>query len=304
MSPSTETASSSSSSDGSNDVEIGDIVSVCDERRAAPESLAAPDAARCERGPTSAARRAAQARAVAPLRGHPVLFSGAFLDALPTALAFGAEIEIRDARNNFVGKALATGDKALRIVTREDEPIDGAFFRKRLVAALHRRCAMFGADEALRATRALRIVAADNDELPFVVVDRYADACAVQLGPFRGTRFEPLIVDAVADVTGCARLVARAANSAGAKPSAADAWLRGGSGADACTVEIVEHGLRYRVDLVHGQKTGFYLDQAENRLAFRQLVAQRHSRRVLDLCSFTGQVFLGRCCRCAACAAR
>ena len=214
-------------------------------------------------------------RAVDPIFGHPVLFSRAFQNELPRDLPVRcnvdesgfldevdstifrfqptSEVEVRCARGKFIGVAV-TGFDTLRFFSRQDEPIDASYFERRVKSAFARRQAMFGDELALTSRRAYRMVAADNDELPFVTIDMYCDV-AVLKSPLLQTRFRTWLVDAIRSVTGCVRVVERAADGSGK-------WL-GGDVADGASsvVSIDEHGLEFQVDVINGHKTGFYLDQ-------------------------------------------
>jgi 23S rRNA (cytosine1962-C5)-methyltransferase len=129
----------------------------------------------------------------------------------------------------------------------------------------------------------LRLVHGEADGLPGVVIDRYADLLAVQLTSAGADRRREAIVAAAVAATGCARVVERSDVDVRELEGLP---LRAGMlrGADAAA-EIVEDGLRYRVDALHGQKTGFYLDQRDNRAAIR---AAAYGRRVLNCFCYTG----------------
>jgi 23S rRNA (cytosine1962-C5)-methyltransferase len=165
-----------------------------------------------------------------------------------------------------------------RLLTRHDEPVDDAFLSGRLVAAWTLRGTLeYDGDAA-------RVVFAEGDRLPGLVIDRYGDVLVLQAltrgMAARGARLAEL----AAEVTG-ARAVYRCADPTAAAIEGFEdraGWLVGEGPA---TVEIREGPCRFHVDLEAGQKTGFYLDQREN----RALVAARATgRAVLDAFAYTG----------------
>jgi len=148
-----------------------------------------------------------------------------------------------------------------------------------VAAAIARRAGLTSA------TDAVRLVHAEADGLPGVVCDRYAGVAAFQFTSAGAERFREAIVDAVLEATGCTAAYERS-----------DLDVRGLEGLPprsgpirgvlpAPTLTITEHGVRYRVDVAHGQKTGFYLDQRANRDRIRTLAA---GRDVLNCFCYTG----------------
>jgi 23S rRNA (cytosine1962-C5)-methyltransferase len=160
----------------------------------------------------------------------------------------------------------------------EGEPIDAAFLRARVGAAVARRSAL-----AAR-TDAVRLVHGEADGLPGVVCDRYADVAVLQLSSAGAERWRDEIADAVLDAGGASTVYERSdldVRDLEGLPARAGA-LRG---APAEILTIAEHWIRYRVDIVRGQKTGFYLDQRANRDRIRALAADRD---VLNAFCYTG----------------
>jgi 23S rRNA (cytosine1962-C5)-methyltransferase len=172
-----------------------------------------------------------------------------------------------------------------RLLTRNDEPIDAAFLGRRIETALAYRRTL-GVDG-----NAMRLVWSEADGLPGLVVDRYGPVVLFQCLILGMALARPLIVDALQSLTH--------ASSMGTRPSAiycrddpAAARLEGFEPhigwigeAGPSEVEIGECGCRFVVDVARGQKTGFYLDQREN----RALVAgHARGRRVLDAFCYTG----------------
>jgi 23S rRNA (cytosine1962-C5)-methyltransferase len=165
-----------------------------------------------------------------------------------------------------------------RLVTRHDEPVDDALLRRRLEAAwAFRETLAYDGD-------AVRVVFGDGDALPGLVVDRYGDILALQALTRGIAARAARLAELAAEVT-AARAVYRRGDPTAARIEGFEdrsGWVVGQGDA---AVEIREGPCRFRVDLEAGQKTGFYLDQREN----RALVAARAAgRAVLDVFCYTG----------------
>jgi 23S rRNA (cytosine1962-C5)-methyltransferase len=165
-----------------------------------------------------------------------------------------------------------------RLLTRHDEPLDEDFLRRRLVAAwAFRQTLAYDGDAG-------RVVFGEGDALPGLIVDRYGDVLVMQaLTRGIAARVDRLAVLA-AEVTGARAVYRRGDPTAAAIEGFEDqsAWLVGRADA---TVEIREGPCRFQVDLEDGQKTGFYLDQRENRA---HVGGRAAGRAVLDAFAYTG----------------
>ena len=159
--------------------------------------------------------------------------------------------------------------------------IDHAFFKRRVAAAVARRAGL----PELAGQQGQRLIHAESDGLPGVVADRYGDTVVVQLTSAGAEKWRDAIVDALAVATGCARIYERSDSEVRGleRLGPETGWRRGAAPEGEIVIE--EHGVRYAVDVVGGHKTGFYLDQRENRLLTRQLAA---GRRVLNCFCYTG----------------
>jgi 23S rRNA (cytosine1962-C5)-methyltransferase len=125
----------------------------------------------------------------------------------------------------------------------------------------------------------------ESDGLPGVIVDRYADVLVTQILSAGAERWREAILDALAEATGCEAVFERS-DAEVRKLEGLEArtgFVRGNRQANRCP--IVEHGLHFRVDVEQGQKTGFFLDQRENRQRVRGLA---EGREVLDAFCYTG----------------
>ncbi len=215
-------------------------------------------------------------------RRHPWLLSGAVARE-PGEAAGGGIVRVRSAE----GEVLGHGDYSPRSQIRvrllqlgKDEPGAG-WLRERLAAALARRAA----DPLLADTDALRLANAEADGLPGLVVDRYAEIAVVRAATAAMAARRGEVIAFLLE-TGAARgVVARddatAARREGFSP--AEGPLAGAAPEGA--VAIRERGRLYEVDVLRGQKTGFYLDQRDARSLVERLA---EGRRVLDLFSYTG----------------
>ncbi|MDH4151425.1 MAG: class I SAM-dependent methyltransferase [Betaproteobacteria bacterium] len=215
-------------------------------------------------------------------RRHPWIFSGgiARVDGNPQA---GDTVEVRTA--DGVPRAIAAYSPQSQIRARiwnwTPCPIDADFFAQRIAQAAARR-------EPLRSggvTNAVRLIHGESDGLPGVVADRYEDTVVVQLLTTGAERWREAIADALAALAGVVRVVERSdADVRQLEGLPSQTGLLRGAAATG-PVMITEHGLQFAIDVVSGHKTGFYLDQRDNRQRLRALVA---GNSVLDCFCYTG----------------
>ena len=214
-------------------------------------------------------------------RRHPWVFSGAIGRVVGQPEA-GSTVPVRSAAGAFLAWAAYSPSSQIRARVwswDEQASVDDAFLRARVAAAIARRAGLASA------TDAVRLVHAEADGLPGVVCDRYADVVVFQFTSAGAERFRDAIVDAVLEATGCGVAYERSdlevRSLEGLPPRSG--LIRGAAAAP--TLTITEHGIRYVVDVAHGQKTGFYLDQRANRDRIRTLAA---GRDVLNCFCYTG----------------
>ena len=214
-------------------------------------------------------------------RRHPWIFSGA-VAKVQGEPGPGETVAIGSATGEFL--AVAAYSAKSQIVARvwdwQERAIDGAFFIERIQRAVKQRRTLLDAD-----TDAVRLVYGESDGLPGVIADRYGDTVVLQLTSAGAARWREAIADAVLAASGAARVWERS-----------DAEVRDLEGLPAATgplrgrreptrINVTESGLMFQVDLEHGHKTGFYLDQRDNRRNMRALAA---SRDVLDCFCYSG----------------
>jgi 23S rRNA (cytosine1962-C5)-methyltransferase len=216
-------------------------------------------------------------------RRHPWVFSGA-IDKVLGKPGPGDTVEIRDAAGKPLAQAAYSPSSQIRARAWSfdcTEELEVAFFRGRIERSLALREAL----PARRHTNALRLVHGESDRLPGLIVDRYADVLVAQFLAAGVERWREPILDLLAELTACEAVFERSDAEVrtleGLPPRTG--FARGNRNAARCP--IVEYGLNFRVDVEQGQKTGFFLDQRENRQRVRSLAA---GREVLDGFCYTG----------------
>lgn len=216
-------------------------------------------------------------------RHHPWVFSGA-LGRLEGPVADGGVVEVL----SFDGEWLARGylNRRSQILARlltwdPGEAIDGAFWERRLERALQARAAL----RLEEVTSAYRLVFAESDGLPGLIVDRYGDFLVLQSLTLGVERWKEVIVRLLAERLRPRGIYERSDVEVRAKEGLAPAeGVRFGEPPPPRLL-ITEHGHRFYVDVIRGQKTGFYLDQRENR---RRAAAYLAGAEVLNAFSYTG----------------
>ena len=190
----------------------------------------------------------------------------------------------RDRKFLAIGLYDPTSPIRVRILQgRKPAPIDGAWFEARLRQAVDRRAPLAGAD-----TTAYRLVHGENDGLPGLVIDRYDHTLVLKLYTLAWVPHLRTLIDAMARPMPAKRLVLRLSRSAQAHRKhlhgLSDGLILSGPPLDEPIV-FLEHGLRFEADPIHGQKTGFFLDQRDNRARIEPMTA---NRAVLDAFAYTG----------------
>jgi 23S rRNA (cytosine1962-C5)-methyltransferase len=217
-----------------------------------------------------------------PVRaGHPWIFSGAIASGLD-ALEPGEPVEVRAAGGRFVAAGYGNPRTAIavRVLTLEEDAIDARLVARRLDEAITLRRATL--PEGLET---YRVVNGEADRLPGVVVDRYGDYLVCQILTAGAARLAPALVEGLA-----ARFEPRGVYERSEGGVRSEEGLPGARGVLAgeeppARITIEEEGARFLVDVLHGQKTGFFLDQRETRHRLRTLAT---GRRVLNAFAYTG----------------
>lgn len=194
-------------------------------------------------------------------RRHPWIFSGA-LKRMPEDLEDGALIEVTDKN----GAVLATGhfnhgSIAVRVLSFEGKKIDQTFFDQRITSAvaLRKTLHLFRPDNSI-----CRLVHGEGDELPGLIVDYYGGVAVIQCHSVGMFKQLDLIVEALKKAlpTELTAIYNKSKETLPKRLESEDGYLFGSA-----TVphEALENGVRYQLDWIHGQKTGFFIDQRENR---------------------------------------
>jgi 23S rRNA (cytosine1962-C5)-methyltransferase len=215
------------------------------------------------------------------LRQHPWVFQGSVDKGKADP---GETVRVESATGQFLAWASFSPSSMIRVRAwsyQEDERIDADFFARRVQAAVAMR-ARLGIQ-----SNGVRLIHGEADGLPGLIVDRYDDILSAQFLSAGTERWKDVIADALLAATGCTRLFERSDSGVrqmeGLEP--VKGWLRG-AGSTAITLQ--EHGIKLTVDVEEGHKTGYYLDQRENRALFARLVRQFGCQSVLNCYSYTG----------------
>lgn len=208
--------------------------------------------------------------------GHPWVYRSDVASAEGEA---GDVVRVTDRGGNFLGMAFLNprSEISLRVVTREDEPIDEGWFRRKLQAALSYRTSLnIDAD-------AYRLVHAEADGVSGLVVDRYGEYLVLQIGVAAVERRMGWVISTLEDLLSPAGILLRA-DSLARKREGLDTQVRVLSGKVPERIIVREGPVRYTARLWTGQKTGTFLDQREN-----HLTAGRYARgRTLDVFTYAG----------------
>jgi 23S rRNA (cytosine1962-C5)-methyltransferase len=214
-------------------------------------------------------------------RRHPWIFSGA-LKKMPLEIEDGQVVSVLDNRKNEIAKGhFQHGSIAVRILTFKNELIDQAFYTQRIQQAvdLREKLQLFRSDNSI-----CRLVHGEGDELPGLVIDYYGGVAVIQchsLGMYKDIAFiTEALKSALKD-----SLIAIYSKSKETLPNRLpieDGYLFGN-----CEVPhiAVENGVRYQLDWITGQKTGFFIDQRENRSL---LAKYSKDKKILNTFCYSG----------------
>jgi 23S rRNA (cytosine1962-C5)-methyltransferase len=218
------------------------------------------------------------------LRGSAWVFSGA-IEEVDGGGEAGISADVFDAEGEWLGRGLwhPAADMSVRMFTQDPrQAMDEAFFRgavRRAVALRHR---LFGPPNEWRDTNAVRLVFSEADGLSGLVADQYAGVVALQVGSKVWEPWLPAVIDELKREAGADAVTVRADSDAIQREG-----LTNDLGGDPAPERVViqENGYSFEVGLTGGQKTGFYLDQRDNR---RKVAAYARGRDVLSAYCYTG----------------
>ena len=211
---------------------------------------------------------------------YPLVYRDEVAEVSPS-VEDGDLVTLLDERGKFLawGTYSAKSHVAFRVLTLQDEPVDRDFFANRLQKAFEQR------KHLREITNAVRLVHAEADFLPGLIVDRYNEFAVIQVRTkgmerLRDLWFEPLLELLKP------RGVYERSDMEGRKEEGLTPFKGLLYGIVPERIEIVEHGLRFLIDVERGLKTGFYLDQRDNRKLVSELV--QPGEQFLDLFAYTG----------------
>jgi 23S rRNA (cytosine1962-C5)-methyltransferase len=223
--------------------------------------------------------RAGKERSV--LRRHPWVFAGSIESGKADS---GETVRVQSHDGDFLAWAAYSPASSIRLRVwsfDEAQRIDAAFFMQRIEQAIALRSRL------LINSNGMRLIHGEADGLPGMVVDRYADVLCAQFLSAGTERWKDVIADALLRATHCTRLYERSDASVRQLEGLEShtGWLRGGGETE---VTLREGEWQFKVDVAQGHKTGFYLDQRDNRRLFEHAVRQFGVQRVLNAYSYTG----------------
>ena len=224
-------------------------------------------------------------------RFHPWIFSGA-IQRIDDGVEEGDIVDVYSHGGEYIGRGhYQIGSIAVRLLTFDDENIDGTFWRNRLSAALTMRekagiCGCEGSNT-------YRLVHGEGDMLPGLVIDCYGDTAVMQAHSVGMHRYRKQIAEALKDVMGerighiyyksdtTLPYKAQLGEGENGDDGLKSGFLYGGTKDDVA----IENGLKFHVDWLRGQKTGFFIDQRDNRALLEKYAKDKH---VLNMFCYTG----------------
>ncbi len=215
------------------------------------------------------------------LRRHPWVFQGSIDKGKADP---GETVRVESAEGKFLCWASFSPTSMIRVRAwsfDEHERIDEAFFQRKIQAAIALRARMPIASDAVR------LIHGEADGLPGLIVDRYGSTLCAQFLSAGTEKWKAVIADLLLAATGLSRLYERSDSGVrtleGLEP--VTGWLRGDGDT---AVVISEHEWKLSLDVAEGHKTGYYLDQRDNRKKFADLVRHYGCQSVLNCYSYTG----------------
>jgi 23S rRNA (cytosine1962-C5)-methyltransferase len=215
------------------------------------------------------------------LRRHPWVFASA-LQTADEEPASGSTVDLLAPNGQFLARAAYSPHSQIRarVWTFKDESVDREFFRRKIKRAIELR----QTSKVEGHTDAYRLIHSESDGIPGIVVDLYGDILVLQSSTAGSEFWKQTIAELLIEETGISNIYERSDADVreleGLKPNTG--ILRG---TPDTKLHITENGLRFHVDIQHGHKTGFYLDQRESRQRVGELAKDRD---VLNCFCYTG----------------
>ncbi len=216
------------------------------------------------------------------LGGHPWIFSNE-LSVSPKRFLPGSLVKAIDRQGNFLGIGYVNPHSliSIRLLTSKDEPINADFFKARILAAVEYRKKVCNEEKA---TGSLRLIFSEGDFLPGLIVDKYGDCLVVQFLTLGMEGFREIILTLLDGIFNPRAICLRNDGSSRTLEGLPleKTIIKGGI----TDLPVITEGhARFEVNPLLGQKTGFFLDQSENRLALKGII---HGGEGLDIFSYTG----------------
>ena len=222
------------------------------------------------------------------LSGHPWTYESDITSTSPMILN-GELVDIKSSKGKYLGTGFYNANSKIRVrllSRNSNDRFDESFFYRRIQYAYEYRCSVFNP-----LPDAFRLVYGESDGLPGLTADVFHDVVVTQTLSMGTELRKKMILDAIKNVLKEAGLTIRGIyerndvkirEKEGLEENTGWYFLDGSANT---TVQIEENGIRYLVDFANGQKTGFFLDQKENRMRIRSIA---HNKVVLDCCTHTG----------------
>jgi len=212
---------------------------------------------------------------------HPWIFSGA-IERVDGEPASGDSVAIVSSDGAYLATAAWSPSSQIRARAwcfDAKHTVDATFLRQRVVDAVRARDSMQDDEHT-----GCRLVHSESDALPGLIADRYGDVLVVQILASGAERWREVLIAALQDASGC-RVVLERSDADVRALEGLQPRVGAVAGTPPARVPLVEDGLHYVVDVIHGQKTGFFLDQRDNRRRVRDLARDRD---VLNCFCYTG----------------
>jgi len=212
------------------------------------------------------------------VRGNPWIYDNEILK-VEGYFSPGDVVDIYDSSKSFIGRGFINPNSKIRVrvVTRKEEEINKDFFRERILKAWEYRKKVVDVDSC-------RVVFAEADFLPGLIVDKFSDVLVIQTLALGIDRFKEVIVEVLDEIFNPIGIYER--NDVSVRELEGLPQVKGFlKGKFDTKVEILENGIKMIVDVENGQKTGYFLDQRENRASLKGLV---DGAEVLDVFCYTG----------------
>ena len=227
--------------------------------------------------------RLKQGRIKSVLNRHPWIFSGS-ISSVHGSPEPGAIVDIHDQQGKFLARGYYNPHSqiSVRILTwNENEPINRHFWQRRLLASIARRAPLLESTD----TTAYRLAFAESDGLPGLIVDRYGDRLVLQSLTYGIEPWKTTLADLLIEILHVRGVYERSDVDVRSQEQLGSIVGELAGEPLAESVIISENGLQFQVDIAGGHKTGFYLDQRDNR---RRIAPYCVDRRVLNVFSYTG----------------